>query len=81
MLGEVGVTHSLQQRLAHLGRGYGRMPYHLFYSCYLGNMAGRTGFNMVMAGISLAVAAIPRLPAIVTVAWPWGTTDDTPPGG
>ncbi len=71
MLGEVGSGPTpLQQRLAHLGRWLVAVCLIIcFIVVILGIWRGEPVFNMVMAGISLAVAAIPEgLPAIVTVA-------------
>lgn len=60
----------LQQRLAQLGQWLVTVCLFLcFLVALLGIWRGEPIFNMVMAGISLAVAAIPEgLPAIVTVA-------------
>lgn len=71
MLEEVGsVPTPLQQRLAHLGQWLVAVCLIIcFVVVVLGIWRGEPVFNMVMAGISLAVAAIPEgLPAIVTVA-------------
>ncbi|MDI9568868.1 MAG: cation-translocating P-type ATPase [bacterium] len=60
----------LQQRLAQLGHWLVAVClFFCFLVVLLGIWRGEPVFNMVMAGISLAVAAIPEgLPAIVTVA-------------
>lgn len=60
----------LQQRLTHLGRWLVAVCLLIcLVVVVLGIWRGEPVFNMIMAGISLAVAAIPEgLPAIVTVA-------------
>ncbi len=60
----------LQQRLAHLGQWLVAVCLFLcLLVVLLGIWRGEPVINMIMAGISLAVAAIPEgLPAIVTVA-------------
>ncbi|MGI6576218.1 MAG: calcium-translocating P-type ATPase, SERCA-type [bacterium] len=71
MLERVGEEPTpLQRRLSHLGQWLvGVCILICLAVVFLGIWRGESVFNMVMAGISLAVAAIPEgLPAIVTVS-------------
>ena len=71
MLGTIEVQPTpLQKRLAHMGKIIGIACLVIcLVVAVTGILRGEDPFNMLLTGISLAVAAIPEgLPAVVTIA-------------
>ncbi|MGE5328737.1 MAG: calcium-translocating P-type ATPase, SERCA-type [Deltaproteobacteria bacterium] len=71
------MIQNVQEELTPLQKKLDRMGTHIVYGCiiicalvsFIGMLKGEELFNMILSGISLAVAAIPEgLPAVVTIS-------------